>query len=170
MGSGTSSPPPPRANSEPVWGGLAGRLALDRAAKRVLLVGRALDVTTRSAITGAGCELVEVGSVSEALREMLSSLFDVVVVQASVMRNLDGLRFVRQLKNQESKSDFLNFREMRYIYDSVPFLVPPLEGTSEYAVFEARDVWYLADTTEVPLGEAILRASRTSASDTPAEL
>jgi hypothetical protein len=144
------------------WEGPAELGVLDHGKKRVLSVGRSLDPQTRAAITGAGCELFEVPSVSEALREMLTSLYDVVVVQASVMRKLDGLRFVRQLKNQESNSDFMNFRGLRHIYDSVPFLVPPLEGTSEYAVFEASDVWYLADTTEVSLGDAILRATELS--------
>jgi CheY-like chemotaxis protein len=134
----------------------------DGAARRVLSVGRPLDPTTRKALLGAGCELNEVPTVADALREMLTSLYDVVVVRASVMRNLDGLRFVRELKNRESAAGFIDLRGLRYIYDVVPFVVPPLEGTSEYAVFEARDLWYLADTTQVPLDEAILRVTRSA--------
>lgn len=159
MSSRSSSPAANEAPPRQLFDGL--HLDTD-GPKRVLSVGRPLDPPTRRALLEAGCELHAVPTVGDALREMLTSFFDVVVVRASVMRNLDGLRFVRELKNRESDAGFIDLRGLRYIYDAVPFVVPPLEGTSEYAVFEARDLWYLADTTVTPLDEAILRVSRLS--------
>ena len=86
--------------------------------------------------------------------------WDVVVTAPDVREETDGLRFVRAFKCSASIVGSGKLTALRARYSRTPFLVRPLEGDTQFAVFESASRWFLGNTWAVPLGEAVLRCAR----------
>jgi hypothetical protein len=84
----------------------------------------------------------------------------VVVVAPGLRQETDGLRFVRAFKCSESIAASAQLLALRERYVRTLFVVRPLEGDSQFAVFESASRWFLGNTWAVPLGEAVLRCVR----------
>lgn len=123
----------------------------------VLVVGRGLAKRDRAAIERTGV-VEHCATLHGGLTRMGEAKWDVVVVSPSIAEETDGLRFVRAFKCSTGlvgASEHL--RELREQYRRTPFLVQPVEGDSQFAVFRSATRWFLGNTTAVPLSEAILR-------------
>ncbi|MDP1827598.1 MAG: hypothetical protein Q8L48_30280 [Archangium sp.] len=126
----------------------------------VLVIGRDLPVHDRKFLEKTG--LVEcVATLESGLARMAEARWDVVVVAPDLREETDGLRFVRAFKCSPSifgaSAPLLALRDQ---YGRTPFVVRPLEGDSQFAVFESASRWFLGNTWAVPLGEAVLRCVR----------
>jgi hypothetical protein len=125
---------------------------------RVLVIGGPLRWVDRSELVRHGCRVDVVHTLEAAVEAMDRERYRVVVTSAHVSGEADGLRFVRGLKHAKSTAEVERARLVR-LYAGVPFLVLPLEGNGEYAVFRTLESWYLGQTREVPIAQAVLRLS-----------
>ncbi len=124
--------------------------------RKVLLIGARLPEKDRAELRRRGCSLEVVPTFEAALERMEHEQYEVVVTAARVSGDADGLRFVRGFKHAASR-DFEGAEAMLMTaYARVPFLVLPLEGTTEYALFQTLRRWYLGNAESTPLFEAIL--------------
>jgi hypothetical protein len=126
----------------------------------VLLIGRDLPRRDRAFIEKTG--IVERAATLEAgLTRMDEARWDVVVTAPDIRDETDGLRFVRAFKCSESiVGGSAKLVALRARYSHTLFLVRPLEGDTQFAVFESASRWFLGNTWAVPLGEAVLRCVR----------
>jgi hypothetical protein len=122
----------------------------------ILVIGRDLPRSDRAFIEKSG--VVEcVPGLQQGLSRMAEARWDVVVVAPGLREETDGLRFVRAFKVSESIAGASpQLLELRTRYRRTPFLVQPLDGDSQFAIFESATRWFLGNTWAVPLREAIL--------------
>lgn len=124
----------------------------------VLSIGGSLPLRTQQALLLRGCEVTVAVDLVEGLRMMGGGRFDVVVVRPTVQVEGDGVRFVRSFKSGHRSSFQAPAVFVAKQYEKVAFLILPVDGTSEYAVFKNPKIWFLADAIEVPIERAILNA------------
>lgn len=126
----------------------------------VLVIGRNLPARDRAVIQQRG--IIEcVPALEAGLARMAEARWDVVVVAPDIRAETDGLRFVRAFKCSASIAGASQpLLELRDRYAKTPFLVRPLEGDSQFAIFESASRWFLGNTWAVPLGEAVLSCAR----------
>jgi hypothetical protein len=125
----------------------------------VLLIGRDLLPRDRALIERTGV-LERVTTLAQGLARLGEARWDVVVVSPSFVDETDGLRFVRAFKGSTAligASEQL--RQLRERYQRTPFVVQPLAGDTQFAVFNSATRWFLGSTAAVPLAEAILRCA-----------
>lgn len=122
----------------------------------ILCVGAGLPVPDAEALLASGCQLARVGTLVEAIVAMGQSDYDLVAVSPSFDDEADGIQFVRVLKVGDVTQIDESIGGIASRYQQVPFVILPLEGSSEYAVYETSDEWYLGDASELPLARAIL--------------
>lgn len=126
---------------------------------RILVIGGPLRSVDRSELQRHGCRVDVVHTLVDAVEAMNRERYRVVVTSAHVSGEADGLRFVRGLKHAKPTLEAEHGRLVR-LYAGVPFLVLPLEGKGEYAVFRTQESWYLGHTSEVPVAQAVLHLGR----------
>lgn len=127
----------------------------------VLVIGRGLAAGDRSALERSGVVFEHVPTLDDALTRMEAGTRDVVVVSPAIAEETDGLRFVRAFKCSDAlvgASDSL--QALRKRYARTPFVVQPLDGDSQFAIFESGARWFLGNTWSMPLPKAILDCVR----------
>lgn len=124
----------------------------------VLVVGRDLTKRDRAIIERSG--VIEFApTLQGGLTRVGEARWDVVVVAPSIADESDGLRFVRACKcSSVLVGGSGQLEQLRERYGRTPFLVQPLEGDTQFAIFHSSLRWYLGNTSAVPLAEAILRS------------
>ena len=124
----------------------------------VLCIGGPLPSATETMLLSHGCGIETVGTLADGLREMTKRRYDVVVVRPTHQVDGDGVRFVRSIKSGGPSKSQTPVAFVASAYRQVPFLILPMTGTTEYALFKNSKIWFLADTDEVPIARAILHA------------
>lgn len=125
---------------------------------KILAIGGPLDPGTHSELVMRGCVVDVVTDLGAGLGQLHAARFDVVTVRPTIEVQGDGVRFVRGLKSLTKVFDEGRVGYSAGPYDAVPFIILPLEGSREFAMFRDPQRWYLGDTLEVPLFRAILAA------------
>jgi hypothetical protein len=97
------------------------------------------------------------GSFSAGLQTMHFARWDVVVVAPTVQHEGDGVRFVRSFKRTDAALLPAAVANIVPLYQRVPFVISPIPGTGEYAIFETSTKWSIAEAEQTPLTYAILR-------------
>lgn len=123
----------------------------------VLIIGDALSSWDTHELLARGCELQLTSTLAEGLRAMMDFQFDVVVVQPSVDAEGDGVRFVRAIKARAS-GDAHSAVFLAQRYRDVPFVILPLTGDSEFAVFRSGTSWSLEHARKTSVADAILQS------------
>ena len=126
----------------------------------ILVVGRDLPRGDRARIEKTGV-IERVETLQRGLQRMSDARWDVIVVAPELRDETDGLRFVRAFKVSQAivgASDQL--AALRERYRRTPFLVQPLVGDTQFAIFESASRWFLGNTWAVPLarrGRVVVR-------------
>ena len=142
----------PKHSAGPLWAALepVGPLS-------VLSVGSNLDRAVREKLVEGGCEVAAVATLADALSSMELQFFDAVVVDPHVDGDGLGVKFVRAIKHGiHEREHSLEFLVLRYA--RVPFVIRPVPGDTQYAVFFSGGEWYLSDSLETSLADAVLRS------------
>jgi hypothetical protein len=135
------------------------RLALDLAIPRdtrLLVIGGPLPAIDFMELTRRSCAIVTVGSIAEGLERLHREAWNAVAVSPTLRAEGDGVRFVRSLKRTTMLPTELADLVPRYA--QISFVLLPLSGTTEFAIFRTASDWHLGDTQRVPLSRAILHA------------
>jgi hypothetical protein len=122
------------------------------------VIGGALPATAVAGLRKRGCHVDVALDFAAAVRRMRRDRYDVVVTWPHVEGDADGLRFVRAFKQVAAAPPANTDARLLEQYARVPFLILPLDGTTEFALFASAKRWFLGDTNEVPLHRAILDA------------
>src|SRR5262249_9805293 len=123
----------------------------------VLVIGGPLPALEAAALGEAGCTLETVYSFSAALQRMHLATWNVLVLAPTLQSEGDGVRFVRNFKRADPKLLPPSVADLIPRYAGTPFVIMPVEHSTEYAVFRTRNRWEMADATQTPLAYAILR-------------
>ena len=140
--------------------GRIAALALDLAFDdrgRILLVGGPLPADVQRGLPPR-LAVEQVSTLGDALERMDAQRYKLVVVSARVREETDGVRFVRAFKAKVAIDGVA--KHLRAAYARVPFLILPLEGDTEFAVFRTSSEWFLFNTDHVPLLDAMKRCIR----------
>jgi hypothetical protein len=122
----------------------------------VLVIGRQLALRDRVQIERTGI-LERVPTLQLGLQRMAEAYWDVIVVSPGLREEADGLRFVRAFKVASKLiGEPPELLELRGRYLRTPFLVQPLPGDTEFAVFQSASRWFLANTWAISLASAVL--------------
>ena len=119
---------------------------------RLLLVGDPLPDKTQRQLSPISMR--RVSSLAGALEAMEEHPWRLVVVSPRVRETTDGLRFVHAFKAARPL-DGVAYQALRRRYAAVPFLIQPLPGDTEFAVFYSATEWCLGDTDTTPLVSTI---------------
>jgi hypothetical protein len=137
--------PPVLAALDPSW------------APSILVIGGALPARDEHELRRRGCRIHPVGDLASGLDAMSSMRWDAVAVSAGVQSETDGLRFVRSFKCRDPAELPAAVGGLAVRYLKVPFIVLPLPGTTEFAVFRSGFDWRLGDAAANPIASIILR-------------
>lgn len=126
----------------------------------VLVIGRELSRHDRARIEQVG--VVEfVPTIAHSLIRLGEARWDAVVVAPAITDDADGVRFVHAFKSHATAiGGSSTLADLQAQYARVPFLLQPLKGDTQFALFVSAAKWFLGTTDEVPFGEAILQAIR----------
>jgi hypothetical protein len=137
--------------------GRISALALDLAFDdrgRILVVGGPLPAEVHRGLPPR-LAVEQVSSFGAALERMDSHRYKLVIVSPRVREETDGVGFVRAFKAKVAIDGVAS--RIRSAYTRVPFLILPLEGDTEFAVFRTSSAWFLCSTARIPLLDAIKR-------------
>lgn len=123
----------------------------------VLVVGAALPTFEAVALAERGCAVETAHSFAGGLQRMHVAQWNIVVVAPSVQTEGDGVRFVRSFKNATLQSLPPSIADLIPRYKTIPFVIMPVGGSTEYAVFRTSTQWELADSSITPLSRPILK-------------
>jgi hypothetical protein len=122
----------------------------------ILVIGRDLPSKDRALIQRTGI-VDRVPSLQLGLQRMAEAQWDVIVVSPGLRDDSDGVRFVRAFKiARKVVGAPIELLELRRRYLRTPFLVQPLPGDCEFAVFQSASRWFLANTWSISLATAVL--------------
>ena len=124
---------------------------------RILFVGGRLPAEVHRGLPPL-LAVEHVWSLGDALERMDAHRYKLIVVSARVREDTDGVRFVRAFKAKAAIEGVA--KHMRAAYAKVPFLILPLEGDTEFAVFRTSSEWFLFDSDHVSLLDAMMRCIR----------
>jgi hypothetical protein len=95
----------------------------------------------------------QVLSLGDALEAMDAQEWKLIIVSPNVRETSDGIRFVHAFKASKPLDGVAG--QLRRRYAKVPFLIQPLPGDTEFAVFKSTSDWSLRDVRKTPLVSAI---------------
>ena len=124
-------------------------------ASGVLVVGGDIPDEARLTLLEYGHTIEIVSTVPDALQRMRKQRFISVAVHANVQEDGDGIRFVQAFKRSLHLGS-TSVLELARHFSTVPFVILPLTGTTEYAIFWSICDWWLGDECMVSLSDALL--------------
>jgi hypothetical protein len=137
----------------------------DRLSKLVLAIGAPIRKRDRGVLADLQVELQQARSLEEGLDALAAVVAvgrvpDAVVVDANANGPGFGLRFIRQIKRALRNELPRELAALCAAMTEVPFLIPPLGGDVEYAVFTTPSQWFLGRTDDVSFAKLLAHIRR----------
>lgn len=143
-------PEAPRPRPLPVRPGLEASRA-----PRILVVGVPFAGMGRR-LRELGFEIEAVYRIGEACRAMAATEFAMICVNPHVEGDADGIRFVRSVIGQPADAAVdRHWAALRFRYAQTPFIIFPVPGDTQYAVFLSIHRWKLLETDRLAIVAAI---------------
>jgi hypothetical protein len=101
----------------------------------ILVVGGPLPPLDEVRLQRHGCEVEVVHQLGSALARLIGKPWDVVAIHPTIKSEGDGVRFVRSFKGIVPELLPDEVSPIVHQYACTPFVVLPLQGDSEFAVF-----------------------------------
>ncbi|MGV3621391.1 MAG: hypothetical protein ACO1OB_11275 [Archangium sp.] len=128
---------------------------------RVLCIGQRLTPRVTKALAMSGCEL-RTTTLNDALECLHQHAWRVILIAPTIDVEGDGVRFVRTFK---SETRFIGvpaqLAALPSRYVDTPFVVLPLSGDTQFAVFTRPGRWSLGNLEHFDLREVVLTLLRT---------
>ena len=105
----------------------------------VLVIGGKLPEHDFVELNRRECRLDIVVKLAEGMQALHERSYDIIVSHPNVEDEADGIRFLKALKFTDYNGPDKTVRFVADRYSAIPFLILPVAGTAEYAVFLSSD-------------------------------
>lgn len=126
----------------------------------VLSIGGALAEADQVVLEQRGCLIEVAPDLAAGLAALMARRWDIVAVHPTIDADADGLRFVRALKCRPAEAFSVGLGAVVRKVAAVPFVILPLAGSTEAAVFRSATDWGLAEVGSGGVAKLLLEGAR----------